>query len=151
MLETIELEPALVQQRKGTLIIDVRTPAEFAETTIPGAVNVPIFSNEERIEVGTVFKQQGKRDARKLGVRLVAPNIPGLMDRVEELRVGHPGPVIVFCWRGGMRSKAFAKHLHDNGLANVSTIIGGYKAFRSQRLVSTSPITFASRPLRFYH
>ncbi|MDX2493493.1 MAG: rhodanese-like domain-containing protein, partial [Desulfuromusa sp.] len=56
MRETIELEKALEQKRKGALIIDVRTPAEFDETTIPGAVNVPIFSNEERVQVGTLFK-----------------------------------------------------------------------------------------------
>ncbi len=133
MQETIELEPALAQQRKGTLIIDVRTPAEFAETTIPGAVNVPIFSNDERIEVGTVFQQQGKRDARKLGVRLVAPNIPRLMDRVEELRVGHPGPVIVFCWRGGMRSLAMTSFMNLAGIP-ARQLLGGHKGFRRKVL-----------------
>jgi tRNA 2-selenouridine synthase len=134
MQETIELEQALEQQRrKGTLIIDVRTPAEFAETTIPGAVNVPIFSNEERIEVGTVFKQQGKRDARKLGVRLVAPKIPQLMDQVEELRQGHPGPVVVFCWRGGMRSLAMTSFMNLAGIP-ARQLLGGHKGFRRKVL-----------------
>ena len=133
MQETIELERALEQQRKGTLIIDVRTPAEFAETTIPGAVNVPIFSNDERIEIGTVFKEQGKRDARKLGVRLVAPKIPLLMDRVEELRQGHPGPVIVFCWRGGMRSLAMTSFMNLAGIP-ARQMLGGHKGFRRKVL-----------------
>ena len=133
MQETIELEPALAQQRKGTLIIDVRTPAEFAETTIPGAVNLPIFSNEERVEVGTVFKQQGKRDARKLGVRLVAPKIPHFVDRVEELRQGHPGPVIMFCWRGGMRSLAMTSFMNLAGIP-ARQLLGGHKGFRRKVL-----------------
>ena len=133
MQETIELEQALEQQRKGTLIIDVRTPAEFAETTIPGAVNVPIFSNEERVEIGTVFQEQGKRDARKLGVRLVAPKIPMLMDRVEELRQGHPGPVIVFCWRGGMRSLAMTSFMNLAGIP-ARQLLGGHKGFRRKVL-----------------
>lgn len=102
MLQTpIELEDALKQRRAGTLLIDVRTPLEFAETTIPGAVNVPIFSNEERALVGTTFKQQGKMAARRLGVELVSPKIPELINLVDEARQGRHGPVIVFCWRGG--------------------------------------------------
>ncbi|MCD6187484.1 MAG: tRNA 2-selenouridine(34) synthase MnmH [Desulfuromusa sp.] len=133
MQETVELNKALDQQRKGALIIDVRTPAEFAEVTIPGAVNVPIFSNEERIEIGTVFKQQGKRDARKLGVKLVAPNIPMLMDRVEELREGYPGPVIVFCWRGGMRSLAMTSFMNLAGIP-ARQLLGGHKGFRRKIL-----------------
>ncbi|MFK5925030.1 MAG: tRNA 2-selenouridine(34) synthase MnmH [Desulfuromusa sp.] len=133
MRETIELEQALERQRKGTLIIDVRTPAEFAEATIPGAVNVPIFSNEERVQVGTLFKQQGKRDARKLGVQLVAPKIPLLMDQIENLRRDHPGPVIVFCWRGGMRSLAMTSFMNLAGIP-AQQLLGGHKGFRRKIL-----------------
>lgn len=133
MRETIELEKALEQQRKGALMIDVRTPAEFAEVTIPGAVNVPIFSDEERIEVGTVFKQQGKKDARKLGVQLVAPKIPLLIEQVEDLRRDHPGPVIVFCWRGGMRSLAMTSFMNLAGIP-AQQLLGGHKGFRRKVL-----------------
>ena len=133
MQETVELDKALEQQRNGALIIDVRTPAEFAEVTIPGAVNVPIFSNEERIEIGTVFKQQGKRDARKLGVQLVAPKIPMLMEQVEESRQGCPGPVIVFCWRGGMRSLAMTSFMNLTGIP-ARQLLGGHKGFRRKIL-----------------
>jgi len=133
MREIIELEKALEQQRKGALIIDVRTPAEFAEATIPGAVNVPIFSNEERVQVGTVFKEQGKRDARKLGVQLVAPKIPLLMEQVEDFRRDHSGPVIVFCWRGGMRSLAMTSFINLAGIP-AQQLLGGHKGFRRKVL-----------------
>ncbi|MEA3543619.1 MAG: tRNA 2-selenouridine(34) synthase MnmH [Thermodesulfobacteriota bacterium] len=133
MRETIELEKALEQRCKGALIIDVRTPAEFAEATIPGAANVPIFSNDERAQVGTVFKQQGKKDARKLGVTLVAPKIPQLMEQVENLRRDHSGPVIVFCWRGGMRSLAMVSFMNLAGIP-ARQLLGGHKGFRRKIL-----------------
>lgn len=134
MQETIELEEALQQQqRNGAVLIDVRTPAEFAEATIPGAVNVPVFSNEERIEVGTLFKQQGKKVARKLGVELVAPKIPRLMEQVETVRQGYSGPVIVFCWRGGMRSLAMTSFINLAGIP-ARQLIGGHKGFRRKVL-----------------
>lgn len=129
MQETIELEQALRRQRQGALIVDVRTPAEFAEATIPGAVNVPIFSNEERVLVGTLYKEKGKRDARKLGVELVAPKIPQLLAQVEELRHKRSGPVIVFCWRGGMRSLAMTAFMNLAGIP-AQQLLGGHKGFR---------------------
>lgn len=127
--QPITLERALQQQRQGALLIDVRTPDEFAEATIPGAMNVPIFSNEERARVGTVYKQQGKRDARRLGVELVSPRIPDLIGQVEAARKGGSGPVIVFCWRGGMRSLAITSFLNLAGIP-AQQLIGGHKAFR---------------------
>ena len=129
MQETIELDKALEQRRNGALLIDVRTPAEFTETTIPGAVNVPIFSNEERVMIGTAYRNQGKKLARKLGVELVAPKIPDLISQVEAAHQGHSGPVIVFCWRGGMRSLAITSFLNLAGVP-ARQLIGGHKAFR---------------------
>lgn len=133
MRETIELEIALEKKRKGALLVDVRTPAEFAEATIPGAVNIPIFSNEERVQVGTLFKQQGKKDARKLGVQLVAPKIPQLMEQIEDLRQDNSGPVIVFCWRGGMRSLAMTSFMNLAGIP-ARQLLGGHKGFRRKVL-----------------
>lgn len=126
---TIELDKALQLQRTGALLVDVRTPAEFAEATIPGAVNVPIFSNEERVRVGTLYKQQGKAIARKVGIELVAPKIPALLEQVAAARQGHRGPVIVFCWRGGMRSLAMTSFLNLAGI-HARQLIGGHKGFR---------------------
>ncbi|WP_321394194.1 tRNA 2-selenouridine(34) synthase MnmH [uncultured Desulfuromusa sp.] len=133
MQETIELEKALEQRRNGALIIDVRTPAEFAESTIPGAMNVPIFSNEERVQIGTLFKRKGKMAARKLGVEIVAPKIPALLERIEDFRCGHSGPVIVFCWRGGMRSLAMTSFMNLAGIP-ARQLLGGHKGFRRKVL-----------------
>ncbi len=133
MQQTIELEKALAERRNGTLFVDVRTPAEFAESTIPGAINVPIFSNEERAQVGTVYKQQGNRVARRLGVDLVSPRIPQIIAAVEAAQGERRTPVIVFCWRGGMRSQAICCFLNLAGIP-ARQLIGGHKAFRSHVL-----------------
>ncbi len=126
---TIDIEAALALRDQGALLIDARTPAEFAEATIPGAVNVPIFSDADRVEVGTLYKQKGKNEATRLGVRLVAPRIPELIDAVEKARGEKRTQVIVFCWRGGMRSRALTTFL---GLAGIRAkqLVGGHKAFR---------------------
>ncbi len=126
---TIDLDQTLIAREKGALLIDVRTPAEFAEATIPGAINVPIFSNDERAEVGTLYKKVGKARARTRGVELVAPKIPALLAAVREAHAGCTGPVIVFCWRGGMRSRALTAFLELAGTP-ARQLLGGHKAFR---------------------
>jgi tRNA 2-selenouridine synthase len=125
----IELVKALQLRRAGTLFIDVRTPAEYAEATIPGSINVPIFSNEERAHVGTCYKQQGRKTARRLGVELVSPKIPQIIAAVEEARGECKDPVVVFCWRGGLRSHAIATFLNLAGIP-ARQLVGGHKAFR---------------------
>ena len=126
---TIDLDQALAAREKGALLVDVRTPAEFAEATIPGAINVPIFSNDERAEVGTLYTQVGKVQARTRGVELVAPKIPALLAAVREAHTQRTGPVIVFCWRGGMRSRALTAFLELAGTP-ARQLLGGHKAFR---------------------
>ncbi len=128
---TIELDKALAQRRKGALLVDVRTPAEYAESHIPGAVNVPIFSNEERAQVGTLYKQQGKTIARKVGIQLVAPKIPAMLEQIEAAQQGQQGPVIIYCWRGGMRSLAMTSFCNLAGI-HARQLVGGHKAFRRQ-------------------
>ncbi len=128
---TIDLDQALALRDRGAPLIDVRAPAEFAETTIPGAVNVPIFDDAERAEIGTAYKNQGKNEARRLGVQLVAPKIPDFVARVEEVLATTRPPAIVFCWRGGMRSYAMTSFLDLAGLP-VRQLEGGHKAFRAR-------------------
>jgi tRNA 2-selenouridine synthase len=130
---TIDLSTALTLRQQGALLVDVRAPAEFAETTIPGAVNIPIFSDAERAEVGTVYKQQGKAAARQLGVELVAPKIPQMIADVRQAAAGRSGPVIVFCWRGGMRSQAMTAFFELAGIP-ARQLDGGHKGFRRRVL-----------------
>lgn len=112
----------------GTPMLDVRSPGEFARGHIPGAVNVPLFSDAERATVGTLYKQQGRDIALLEGLRIVGPKLATL---VEQARAVAPdGRVRVHCWRGGERSGSVAWLLDKAGFADVHSLKGGYKAFR---------------------
>lgn len=109
-------------------IIDTRSEGEFAEDHIPGAVNLPVLNNEERVRVGTIYKQDSSFDAKKIGAALVSANIARhlqthLLDRPRDWRL------LVYCWRGGGRSGAFAHVLSQVGW-RVGRLDGGYKAYR---------------------
>ena len=91
-------------------IIDVRAPAEFAEDHIPGAISLPVLSDDERAQVGTIYKQESPFLARKIGAALVARNAA---HHIEGPLAGHDGgwQPLVYCWRGGQRSNSFASIL----------------------------------------
>ena len=129
MSTPISLEQALALRDKGALLVDARSPDEYAEASIPGAINVPILDNAERAEVGTLYKQVGKQAARRRGVELVAPKIPGLIEQVAARQSGTSLPAIVFCWRGGMRSLALTQFLELAGIP-ARQLSGGHKGFR---------------------
>ena len=109
-------------------IIDVRTPAEFAEDHIPGAINCPVLSDEERITVGTLYKQASPFEARKVGGALVAKNIA---HHLETRFQGHPKSwkPLIYCWRGGQRSGAMSIVLSQVGWT-AHKLEGGYKSYR---------------------
>lgn len=111
----------------GVLLVDVRSEGEFREATIPGAVNIPLLDNVERAMVGTTYKHKGPAEARKLGLELISPRLPRWMRAFEELAAGRL--VVLFCWRGGLRSQFTASILDVMGYA-VYRILGGYKAYR---------------------
>ncbi|OCL26219.1 tRNA 2-selenouridine(34) synthase MnmH [Orenia metallireducens] len=115
--------------KKSVIYVDVRTPTEFAESTIPGAVNIPIFTNEERSEVGTIYTQQSPAAARLLAVDLVSPKIPKIIREIKELTENYQH-VIIFCARGGMRSESIATFSELAGF-EVYKLEGGYKAYRN--------------------
>ena len=126
-------------------IIDVRTPAEFAEDHIPGAINCPVLSDEERIAVGTLYKQVSPFEARKVGAALVAKNIAQhLQTRFRD----HPKSwrPLVYCWRGGQRSGAMCIILAQVGWA-AHKLEGGYKTYRRDVLdkLATLPQNFSLR------
>jgi len=109
-------------------IIDVRTPSEFAEDHLPGAINCPVFSDQERITVGTLYKQVSPFEARKLGAALVAKNIARHLETVFHDKPKSWRPLI-YCWRGGQRSGAMSIILGQVGWA-AHKLDGGYKSYR---------------------
>lgn len=114
-------------------VIDVRTPAEFKKGHIPNALNIPIFSNEERIKVGTSYKQQNKDAALLLGLEYVGPKLKNFVKSAKKIATNNK--LILYCWRGGMRSKSMA-WLFDLAGIEVYVINGGYKAYRNYILSS---------------
>ncbi|MFZ3582603.1 tRNA 2-selenouridine(34) synthase MnmH [Loktanella sp. DJP18] len=109
-------------------VIDVRSPAEFAEDHIPGAINLPALSNAQRAEVGTLYKQVSAFDARKVGAAMVARNVADHVDGPLSQHDGSWQP-LVYCWRGGQRSGSFASILQQIGW-RADTIKGGYQTYR---------------------
>ena len=109
-------------------LIDVRSPAEFAADHIPGAINLPALSNDQRAEVGTIYKQVSPFTARKLGATLVARNVA---DHVEGPLADKDGSwrPLVYCWRGGQRSGSFTIILQQIGW-RADTVEGGYMTWR---------------------
>ncbi len=122
-----------LRQAQQMPVIDVRSPGEFAQGHIPGAVNIPLFNNEERARVGTKYKQVSKEAAILLGLDIVGPKMSGFVKQAKKLSPG--GEAMVHCWRGGMRSGSFAWLLNTTGL-QVATLEKGYKAYRTEVLQS---------------
>ncbi len=110
------------------LPVDVRTPLEYQEDHLPGAINVPLLSNEERVEIGTLYKRTGPHGARVRGLELTAHRFPGIVEQIAEAASARP--VLVYCWRGGLRSRTVASILDLAGL-RVSQLEGGYKSYRT--------------------
>ncbi|MFN4194093.1 MAG: tRNA 2-selenouridine(34) synthase MnmH [Tabrizicola sp.] len=109
-------------------IIDVRSPSEYAEDHLPGAISLPVLDDAERAEVGTIYKQVSPFTARKVGAALVAKNAAAHLQGPLADRPGGWRP-LVYCWRGGQRSGSFATILSQIGW-RVETLAGGYKAWR---------------------
>ncbi|MDH5453893.1 MAG: tRNA 2-selenouridine(34) synthase MnmH [Paracoccaceae bacterium] len=109
-------------------VIDVRSPSEFAEDHLPGAINLPVLDDEERARIGTIYKQQSPFLARKLGAALVARNAAKHLEGPLSDKSGGWRP-LVYCWRGGQRSGSFASILAQVGW-RVELVEGGYKAWR---------------------
>ncbi|MFM2122109.1 MAG: tRNA 2-selenouridine(34) synthase MnmH [Cyanobacteriota bacterium] len=120
------IEPFLAG--RGALL-DVRAPAEYLQGHIPGARNLPLFSDGERAEVGTTYKQQGRRAAIQLGLQLVGPRLAELGDALSAAHAEAGGVLRLHCWRGGMRSESMAWLAQQLDLP-VVVLEGGYKAFR---------------------
>lgn len=138
-----------LQPGKNALLLDVRSPGEYDHAHIPGAVSLPLFTDEERKVVGTAYKQASREAAIKTGLDYFGPKMRGMVEEVESLISNKqqatgkdencPLPsangVFIYCWRGGMRSGAVAWLLNLYGF-DVTVLAGGYKAFRNHVLTS---------------
>jgi tRNA 2-selenouridine synthase len=119
---------AIARLADFSAIIDARSEAEYAEDHLPGAINWPSLNNEERHEIGTIYKQVSPFEARKRGAALVAANIARHIDR-EVMDKPKGWQPLLYCWRGGQRSGSLALVLGQIGF-KVHLVEGGYKAFR---------------------
>ena len=124
----ISVDISLENIDKFDTIIDVRSPSEFADDHIPGAINLPVLDDQQRSEIGTIYKQISQFAAKRAGAALVARNIAAhlqdsLRDKVRDWRP------LVYCWRGGQRSGAMAQIFSNIGW-HCSVIDGGYKSYR---------------------
>lgn len=112
-------------------LVDVRSEAEFTHAHIPTALNLPILNNEERKQVGTTYKQKSREQAIKLGLDYFGPKLNVFITKAEEWsKQYNTKTFVLYCWRGGLRSKTMAWLLNMYGF-DVYTIEGGYKAFRT--------------------
>ncbi|WP_067064162.1 tRNA 2-selenouridine(34) synthase MnmH [Roseateles chitosanitabidus] len=137
----IQPAEALARLVGFSTVIDVRSPAEFAEDHLPGAVNWPVLDNDERRIVGTLYKQD-PLEARKVGAAMVARNIAAQLDAHRDVMQKHWRP-LVYCWRGGQRSGSMNWFLNQIGFKSLQ-LVGGYKAFRGEVIKA-----LAALPARF--
>ena len=116
-----------LERSKYLPVIDVRSPGEFQQGHIPGAINLPLFENEERSIVGTIFKNSGRDAAILKGLELAGPKLAGFVKKMH--RIAPQGEIMIHCWRGGMRSDHMG-WLFDQAGFKTAILTGGYKSYR---------------------
>lgn len=132
MFQDITLEELFEMRKADKLqMIDVRSPSEWAEFTIPGSINIPFFDDAEREEIGTLYKQVSVQQAKERGLEIMSAKLPSFVKQFAEI----PERKVVFCWRGGMRSKTTATVLSLMGI-HVYRLSGGIRTYR-QWVLST--------------
>lgn len=126
MINTISIDESL--SLENPIFVDVRSENEYSEATILGAINIPIFNNQERAEVGTIYKQVGTHEAKLRGLEIVSVKLSSLVKEFIEL-TKEGRPLIIFCWRGGMRSESITTILTLMGI-KCYKLQSGYKGYR---------------------
>lgn len=127
-------------------LLDVRSPSEFKQGHMPGALSFPLFNDEERAQIGTLYKQQGKEKAVLEGLRIVGPKLAGFVEAANEISASKK--IKMYCWRGGMRSGSMAWLLRTAGF-DVEVLKGGYKTYRQhvqQSFSNAIPFVILSGP-----
>ncbi|WP_201001991.1 tRNA 2-selenouridine(34) synthase MnmH [Paenibacillus glycanilyticus] len=126
MFQDITIEELLaLRDKKEIVMIDVRSPSEYADSTIPGSLNIPLFDDSERAEVGTIYKQVSAQAAKDRGLELFSAKLPAFIKSFEQIKDSKA----VFCWRGGMRSKTTATVLSLMGI-RAYRLTGGFRTYR---------------------
>lgn len=135
-MNSITYEQFLKSKNRGYILVDVRTPKEFEEEAIPGAINIPLLLNDERVEVGTTYKQVSQEKAKELGVEAIAKRLPDVFREVQKVASEYK-KIIFYCARGGMRSSSMCALFTALGY-KCSKLEGGYRGYR-QYILSEIP------------
>ncbi|WP_077215100.1 tRNA 2-selenouridine(34) synthase MnmH [Bacillus dakarensis] len=136
-----------LDKKKEYIPIDVRSPGEYHDSHIPNAVNIPLFTNEERAEVGTLYKQKGSQYAKWRAMEIVSPKLPNILGQIKEMIEEDQQPV-VYCWRGGMRSQSVTLFASMSGL-DILRISGGYRAYR-EAIIERIPLSIPEKAVVLY-
>jgi len=115
---------------KEYTFIDVRSPKEFEEDSIPGAINIPLLLDDERAIVGTIYTKESKEKAMEVGMEFISKRLPKMFQQYQDFANKHKKPIVIFCWRGGMRSGSITGLLKATKL-DVHQLEGGYKTYRA--------------------
>lgn len=143
MFQDLNIDELLaLREKKDIVLIDVRSPSEFREATIPGSYNIPLFDDAERAEVGTIYKQISNQAAKKRGLEIVSAKLPNFIEDFQ----GIEGQKVVFCWRGGMRSKTTATLLSLMDV-HVCRLQGGVRAYRKWIVDQLEKIEVKAEPI----
>ncbi|MGH2316184.1 tRNA 2-selenouridine(34) synthase MnmH [Planococcus sp. SE5232] len=126
MFSDIAVEELIpLSEQKKMVLIDVRSPSEYKNFSIPGSINIPFFDDAERAEIGTLYKQKSVAAAKERGLEIISAKLPEFVKQFKQLE----GNKTVFCWRGGMRSRTTATLLSLMDV-HVSRLEGGIREYR---------------------
>ncbi|MEO6131884.1 MAG: tRNA 2-selenouridine(34) synthase MnmH [Saprospiraceae bacterium] len=137
MKDVVSIDEVLLQ-RDQWMIFDVRSPLEYVAGHIPGAVNIPLFSDEERATVGTLYKQVSPESALKEGLKIAGSKMNELLDQATS-HVDLNKKILIHCWRGGKRSEAVQWLFNFSEIASAR-LDGGYKSYRNACLTCFNSI-----------
>ncbi|MCS6875854.1 MAG: tRNA 2-selenouridine(34) synthase MnmH [Aquificaceae bacterium] len=124
----MEIKPEDLYLLEDRVLVDIRSPSEYEEFHVPGAVNVPLFEDEEKRLIGIVYRGEGVERAKELGYEIAWKKLEGFLQTFRRLKENYRH-VVVYCWRGGLRSKELCKVLSSMGV-DVLRLEGGYRAYR---------------------
>ena len=128
MAETVSIE-VFLERSSSIPVIDVRSPAEFNQAHYPFSINIPLLENEERRIVGTLYKKKSREEAIRTGFEIIAGKTSQLIE--EGIRAAKNSQLLIYCWRGGMRSASVAWLFEQNGI-KCTLLSGGYKNYRKK-------------------